>query len=88
MYENIITKVDEITEAKVASSINPFYVFLFSKEGESTTVICSGIPTYQKSKNIVPIPLTSMVWNPIAMNDIEVTFDMLSNYRIFIGYIK
>lgn len=88
MYENIITKVDEITEAVVIKSINSFYVFLFSNEGESTTVICNGIPTYQKSKDLVPIPLTSMAWNPIALNDIEITADMLSNYRIFIGYIK
>lgn len=88
MYENIITKVDEITEAKVVNNVNPFYVFLFSNEGESATIICNGIPTYQKSKDLVPIPLTSMVWNPIALNDIEITADMLSNYRIFIGYIK
>lgn len=88
MYENIITKVDEITEAKVINSTNPFYVFLFSNDGESTTIICNGIPTYQKSKDLVPIPLTAMVWNPIALTDIEVSADMLSNYRIFIGYIK
>lgn len=87
MYENIITKVDEITEAKTLNDINPFYVFLFSKEGESTTIICNGIPTYQKSKDIVPIPLASMVWNPVALTDIEVSADMLSSYRIFIGYI-
>lgn len=88
MYENIITKVDEIAEAKTLNSVSPFFVFLFSNDGESTTIISNGIPTYQKSKELVPIPLTSMIWNPIALTDIEVSADMLSSYRIFIGYIE
>lgn len=88
MYENIITKVDEITEAKTLNDINPFYVFLFSKEGESTTLICDAFPTYQNPKESVPVPLNSMIWNPIALTGINVSSDMLSNYRIFIGYIK
>lgn len=88
MYQNIITKVDEITATKTVTNINPFYVFLFANDGEVTTIICNGIPTYQKSKNLVPVPLTSMTWNPIAMNSIDITADMLANYKIFIGYIE
>lgn len=87
MYENIITKVEEITEAKTLNSVSPFFVFLLSNDGESTTIICKGIPTYQKSKDLVPIPLSSMIWNPIALTDVQITANMLSSYRIFIGYI-
>lgn len=89
MYQNIITSVLEITEEDMIVSENPFYVFLFSNEGESTTLICDASPTYQMfTKEPVPVPLNSMVWNPIALTKINVTADMLSSYRIFIGLIK
>lgn len=88
MYSNIITKVDEITAAATIENINPFFVLLFSEDGEATTIIANTIPTYQGSKELVPVPLATMAWNPIALNKIEVTADMLSSYRIFIGFIK
>lgn len=88
MYENIITKVEEIKAAGTIENINPFFVLLFSEDGEATTIIANSIPTYQSSKELVPVPLATMVWNPIALNKIEVTADMLSSYRIFIGFIK
>lgn len=88
MYENIITKVEEIKAAGTIENINPFFVLLFSEDGEATTIIANSIPTYQGSKELVPVPLATMAWNPIALNKIEVTADMLSSYRIFIGFIK
>lgn len=88
MYSNIITKVEEIKAAGTIENINPFFVLLFSEDGEATTIIANSIPTYQGSKELVPVPLATMTWNPIALNKIEVTADMLSSYRIFIGFIK
>lgn len=88
MYSNIITKIDEITVEATIENINPFFVMLFSEDGEASTIIVNTIPTYQGSKELVPVPLATMVWNPIALKKIEVTADLLSNYRIFIGFIK
>lgn len=86
MYQNIITKVTEIKEATLVDDIHPFYVFLFSKEGESNTAIVNGLPSYQKE--MTDLPLTSMMWNPIALIKINVTSELLTDYRIFIGYIE
>lgn len=90
MYQNIINKIEEVSEAKTFSNINPYFVFLYPKEADSAmnVIVVEGTPTYQKPKEIVSFPLATMMWNPIALNNIVVTDDMLSNYRIFIGYIQ
>ena len=31
MYQNIINKIEEVTEAKTFSNINPYFVFLHPK---------------------------------------------------------
>lgn len=90
MYQNIINKIEEVTEAKTFSNINPYFVFLHPKEADSAmnVIVVEGTPTYQKPKKIVSFPLVTMMWNPIALNDLVITGDMVSNYRIFIGYIQ
>lgn len=90
MYQNIINKVEEISEAKTFIDINPYFVFLYPKDADSaaSVIIVEGLPTYQKPKENINFPLTAMMWNPIALNNLVVTSDMITNYRIFIGYIE
>lgn len=90
MYQNIINQIEEITETKTFSNINPYFVFLQPKESDSAmnVIVADGTPTYQKPKEIISFPLVTMMWNPIALNDLVITSDMASNYRIFIGYIQ
>lgn len=90
MYQNIVNNVTEIVEAKTFTDVNPYYVFLFPKEEDAANVVVvEGLPTYQdKKQGNVSFPLVTGMWNPIALNDLVVTGDMTSNYRIFIGYIQ
>lgn len=86
MYSNMITKIEEVNEAKAFESVNPFFVFLFSNDGESNVVIVQTKTSF--NKELIDTPLASQMWNPIALNEIVVTSDLLSSYRIFIGYIR
>lgn len=86
MYSNMITKIEEVNEAKTFESVNPFFVFLFSNDGESNVVIVQTKTSF--NKELIDTPLASQMWNPIALNEIVVTSDLLSSYRIFIGYIR
>lgn len=90
MYQNIINKIQEVAEAKTFADVNPYYVFLFPKEEDAANVIIAeGLPTYQERKEgNISFPLLTGMWNPVALNDLVVTSDMISNYRIFIGYIQ
>lgn len=85
MYSNMITKIEEVGEAKTFESVNPFFVFLFSKDGESNVTIVQTKASF--NKELSDTPLSSYMWNPIAINQIVITSDLLSSYRIFIGYI-
>lgn len=85
MYSNMITKIDEVTEAKTFESINPFFVFLFSKEGENDVTIMQAKASFDT--DMKDTPLCSQMWNAVALNKITVTSEVLNNYRIFIGYI-
>lgn len=87
MYQNIITTVTEISEVSSFEITNPFYVFLLPKsEDMANVVVTNGKPTYNNENT--DLPLMSGLWNPIALNKIEITSEMISNYRIFIGYIE
>lgn len=52
MYQNIINKIEEVSEAKTFSNINPYFVFLYPKETDSamSVIVVEGTPTYQKPK--------------------------------------
>lgn len=90
MYQNIINNIQEVAGAKTFADVNPYYVFLFPKEEDAANVIIAeGLPTYQERKEgNISFPLLTGMWNPVALNDLVVTSDMISNYRIFIGYIQ
>ena len=85
MYSNMITNIDEVTVAKTFESINPFFVFLYSKEGENNVVIMQTKVSFDTEMK--DTPLCSQMWNAVALNKIAVTSDVLNDYRIFIGYI-
>lgn len=97
MYENIINKIEEITYSQtVDNKYEPFYVFISNNDGEQITLITNGTPTYQgrggsantpRSVKEVPVPLISNVWNPIALTSLEITEEMITNNRIFLGYV-
>lgn len=97
MYENIINKIEEITYSQtVLNTINAFYVFIVNNDGEQVTLITNGIPTYQGQRTSantprrvekVPVPLIPNVWNPIALTSLEITEEMITNNRIFLGYV-
>lgn len=97
MYENIINKIEEITYSQtVDNKYEPFYVFISNNDGEQITLITNGTPTYQgregsantpRRVNEVPVPLISNVWNPIALTSLEITEEMITNNRIFLGYV-
>lgn len=89
MYTNIINNIIELEKVETFIDIKPYYVFLYPKsEDASNVIIVDGLPTYQSKKENLALPLLTCVWNPIALNNIVVTNDMLSNYRIFIGYVQ
>lgn len=86
MYNNMITKVEEVINTGYFNNINPFFVFLSSKDGENNVAIVQAKVSYNELQS--EIPICSQMWNPIALNTINVTQDLLNIYRIFIGYIE
>lgn len=87
MWDDVVKSVQQITVATVDFQLennNPFYVYLLPLTSESpSSMIVSGKPSYNKDN--VNIPLAANQWNPILINRLNVTLDMLNKYAVFIG---
>lgn len=90
MYQNIITKVKEITGNSDYKNTVPFYVFIYHPNPEVNTVLLNGKPTYQGGNewNAPEMPFNVNIWNPVAFNRIGLSEEVMSDpYRIYVGFV-
>ena len=86
MYtQDKIIKGGEIT-ASGKFSINgfPFYLFISPKaDTAASTIVVNAKLAYNDAPT--DFPLISGVWNPVVLNEVEISEENLSDYRIFWG---
>lgn len=62
----------------------PFYVYLMPIADDSpASYIVSSKPSYENQYK--DMPFTSNMWNPVVLNGIDVSAELLQKYRVFYG---
>ena len=62
----------------------PFYVFVMpiTEEAASSVVINAKL---SYNKEAIEFPFIANFWNPVVVNSINITQEILTNYRVFYG---
>lgn len=85
MYDNMITYGGEITsQGTFETNSGAFYLFIAPKKEDAPAI---GVFNVKISRNVdnTDYPFVVGVWNPVVINQIDVTSENLANYRIFWG---
>ncbi len=82
--DNKIRQVTEITSTSTEIPYSAFYVFVMQKSSTAGSGVVlsaklSGEPTSKDT------PFSALCWNPVVVNQLTVTADNLTDYRIFVG---
>lgn len=85
MYENMIVGGGEITaQGTFKADSGAFYIFIAPKSDSALSIAVLNVKLSKSSDN-TDYPFVAGIWNPVVVNQVDVTSDNLSNYRIFWG---
>ncbi len=82
--ENKIRQVKEITSTTTEIPYSAFYVYVMQKSSTAASAVIMGAKLSGDTTS-KDVPFTSLCWNPIVVNELTVTLDNLTDYRIFVG---
>ena len=82
--EDKILKGGEITKKGVFCEVPLFYIMLVPTASNSSSMAILNVKL-SKTDDLIDFPFAVGVWNPVAVNKINVKSSDLTGYRIFWG---
>lgn len=84
-----IIKGSEITNVgRFTLDVNPFYIFIAPISVDANTILIADCQLSYDQKEDEPFPFACGCWNPVVLNSITITAQMLLDYRVFWGVEK
>lgn len=84
IFSDKILRGGEITAQGKFKGNGAFYIALAPKTTDASSVVIMNVKL-SGNKDFTDFPFSVGVWNPIVVNEVDVTQANLTNYRIFWG---